>query len=74
VLRAGVARGVRTGRETVLEQVDREERGEQVAVAEHEAILRAVEARDLIGAQTAMRHHLLCSEARWLEGFASSEE
>ncbi|RAU42575.1 FadR/GntR family transcriptional regulator [Pseudomonas sp. RIT411] len=45
-----------------------------VAVAEHEAILRAVEARDLIGAQTAMRHHLLCSEARWLEGFASSEE
>ena len=38
------------------------------AVAEHEAILLAVEARDLIGAQTAMRQHLRCSEARWLKG------
>jgi len=44
------------------------------AVAEHQAILRAVEARDLTGAQTAMRHHLLASEARWLEGLASSED
>lgn len=38
------------------------------AVAEHEDILRAVQARDLIGAQTAMRQHLRQSEARWLEG------
>jgi GntR family transcriptional repressor for pyruvate dehydrogenase complex len=38
------------------------------AVAEHEAILHAVQARDLIGAQTAMRQHLRQSEARWLEG------
>jgi len=38
------------------------------AVTEHEAILRAVQARDLIGAQTAMRQHLRKSEERWLEG------
>lgn len=38
------------------------------AVTEHEAILRAVQARDLIGAQTAMRQHLRQSEERWLEG------
>jgi GntR family transcriptional repressor for pyruvate dehydrogenase complex len=38
------------------------------AVIEHEAILRAVQARDLIGAQTAMRQHLKQSEVRWLEG------
>ena len=38
------------------------------AVVEHEAILQAVQARDLIGAQTAMRQHLRASEARWLQG------
>ncbi|MDC6383551.1 FadR/GntR family transcriptional regulator [Pseudomonas graminis] len=39
-----------------------------MAVAEHEAILQAVQTRDLIGAQTAMREHLRRSEARWLDG------
>ncbi len=39
-----------------------------MAVAEHEAILHAVQTRDLIGAQTAMREHLRRSEARWLDG------
>jgi len=38
------------------------------AVVEHEAILRAVQAKDLVGAQTAMRYHLQQSESRWLEG------
>ncbi|WP_397459178.1 FadR/GntR family transcriptional regulator [Pseudomonas asplenii] len=38
------------------------------AAVEHEAILRAVESKDLIGAKTAMRHHLKQSEERWLEG------
>ena len=38
------------------------------AVIEHEAILRAVEAKDLVSAKTAMRYHLKQSEERWLEG------
>jgi GntR family transcriptional repressor for pyruvate dehydrogenase complex len=42
-----------------------------IAVAEHEAILQAVQTRDLIGAQTAMRQHLRRSEARWLDGMGS---
>ena len=36
------------------------------AVVEHEAILQALECKDVIAAQTAMRQHLLCSQARWL--------
>ena len=36
------------------------------AVIEHEAILRALQCKDVIAAQTAMRQHLLCSEARWM--------
>jgi GntR family transcriptional repressor for pyruvate dehydrogenase complex len=43
------------------------------AVAEHEAILQAVQARDLIGAQTAMREHLRKSESRWLDGMNTEQ-
>ncbi|WP_460136883.1 FadR/GntR family transcriptional regulator [Pseudomonas sp. S1_E04] len=42
------------------------------AVIEHEAILDAVQAKDLVGAQTAMRYHLKQSESRWLEGMESN--
>jgi GntR family transcriptional repressor for pyruvate dehydrogenase complex len=38
------------------------------ALQEHEAIWRALEARDALGAQTALRMHLLASEQRWMEG------
>lgn len=36
------------------------------AVIEHESILHALECKDVIAAQTAIRQHLLRSEARWL--------
>lgn len=36
------------------------------ALVEHEAIIKAFEARDPLGAQTAMRAHLKMSEERWL--------
>jgi GntR family transcriptional regulator, transcriptional repressor for pyruvate dehydrogenase complex len=37
-----------------------------VAVREHEAVLKALQAGDPIAAQTAMRAHLLSSEERWI--------
>jgi GntR family transcriptional repressor for pyruvate dehydrogenase complex len=36
------------------------------ALAEHEAIYRALEARDPLGAAAAMRHHLTASGERWV--------
>lgn len=38
----------------------------KLALAEHEAILKAVEARDPIAAQVAMRAHLKASSMRWV--------
>jgi len=38
-----------------------------IALQEHEAILRALESRDVLAAQTAMRAHLQASEQRWVE-------
>lgn len=38
------------------------------AVREHEEVLRALQARDPIAAQTAMRAHLKSSEERWISG------
>jgi GntR family transcriptional regulator, transcriptional repressor for pyruvate dehydrogenase complex len=38
------------------------------ALHEHEAILHALETRDVLGAQTAMRLHLRVSKDRWVEG------
>ncbi|HVK32075.1 MAG TPA: FadR/GntR family transcriptional regulator [Burkholderiaceae bacterium] len=38
----------------------------KAALAEHEAILKAVEARDPIAAQAAMRAHLKASALRWV--------
>lgn len=38
------------------------------ALHEHEAILHALETRDALGAQTAMRLHLRVSQDRWVEG------
>ena len=38
----------------------------KLALAEHEAILKAVEARDPIAAQAAMRAHLKASAMRWV--------
>jgi len=38
----------------------------KIALAEHEAILKAVEARDPIAAQAAMRAHLKASALRWV--------
>lgn len=38
----------------------------KAALAEHEAILRALEARDPIAAQAAMLSHLHASELRWI--------
>ena len=37
------------------------------ALQEHEAILRALENRDVLAAQTAVRAHLQASEQRWVE-------
>lgn len=37
------------------------------ALQEHEAILRALENRDVLAAQTAVRTHLQASEQRWVE-------
>lgn len=39
-----------------------------VAVQEHEAVLKALQAGDPIAAQTAIRAHLMASEERWLSG------
>lgn len=39
----------------------------EAAVVEHEAILRAVAHKDVLGAQTSMRQHLSRSENRWLQ-------
>jgi GntR family transcriptional repressor for pyruvate dehydrogenase complex len=39
----------------------------EAAVVEHEAILRAVVNKDVLGAQTSMRQHLSRSENRWLQ-------
>ena len=39
-----------------------------LALKEHEAILRAIEARDPLAAQSAMRTHLKLSEERWVGG------
>jgi GntR family transcriptional repressor for pyruvate dehydrogenase complex len=36
------------------------------ALREHEAILRALESRDVLAAQTAMRSHLQASQDRWV--------
>ena len=36
------------------------------ALREHEAILRALESRDVLSAQTAMRSHLQASQERWV--------
>lgn len=41
-------------------------RGWKMALKEHEAILKAVEARDPIAAQAAMRAHLKASAMRWV--------
>lgn len=38
-----------------------------IALQEHEAILRALEERDVLAAQTAVRMHLQASEQRWLD-------
>ena len=38
----------------------------KIALGEHEAILKAVEARDPIAAQAAMRAHLKASAQRWV--------
>jgi len=38
----------------------------KAALKEHEAILRALEARDPIAAQAAMRAHLKASASRWV--------
>ncbi|KAA6174070.1 FadR family transcriptional regulator [Pseudomonas marginalis] len=49
-----------------------ESRNTWVAAAiEHEAILSAVQAKNLMASQTAMRYHLKKSEERWLEGMDS---
>jgi GntR family transcriptional repressor for pyruvate dehydrogenase complex len=37
------------------------------ALQEHEAVLRALENREVLAAQTAMRVHLQASEQRWVE-------
>jgi GntR family transcriptional regulator, transcriptional repressor for pyruvate dehydrogenase complex len=37
------------------------------ALQEHEAILRAMESRDVLATQTAVRMHLQASEQRWVE-------
>jgi GntR family transcriptional repressor for pyruvate dehydrogenase complex len=37
------------------------------ALHEHETILRALESRDVLNAQTAMRAHLNASQNRWVE-------
>ena len=37
-----------------------------MALKEHEAILHALEARDPLSAQAAMRFHLKASEERWV--------
>jgi len=37
-----------------------------LALKEHEAVLHALEARDPLAAQTAMRAHLKASEQRWV--------
>jgi GntR family transcriptional repressor for pyruvate dehydrogenase complex len=37
------------------------------ALQEHEVILRALENRDVLASQTAMRVHLQASEQRWVE-------
>jgi GntR family transcriptional repressor for pyruvate dehydrogenase complex len=39
-----------------------------MALKEHEAILRALEARDPLAAESAMRSHLKMSEERWVGG------
>jgi GntR family transcriptional repressor for pyruvate dehydrogenase complex len=39
-----------------------------LALKEHEAVLRAIEARDPLAAQAAIRSHLKASEDRWIEG------
>ncbi|RKT13414.1 GntR family transcriptional regulator [Paraburkholderia sp. RAU2J] len=39
----------------------------QAALEEHEAIYRALEERDPLAAQAAIRRHLKASEARWIE-------
>ena len=39
-----------------------------MALKEHEAILRALEARDPLAAESAMRSHLKMSEQRWVGG------
>ncbi len=39
-----------------------------VALEEHEAVYRALEARDPLAAQSAIRTHLKASEERWIEG------
>jgi GntR family transcriptional repressor for pyruvate dehydrogenase complex len=39
-----------------------------VALQEHEAIYRALEERDPLAAQSAIRTHLKASEERWIEG------
>ncbi|WP_217283851.1 FCD domain-containing protein [Pseudaquabacterium terrae] len=38
----------------------------KAALAEHEAVLAAIEARDPIAAQAAMRAHLRASTLRWV--------
>jgi GntR family transcriptional repressor for pyruvate dehydrogenase complex len=40
----------------------------RIAVKEHAAIVRAIEARDPLGAQAAMLTHLRASETRWVGG------
>ena len=40
----------------------------EVALKEHEAILHALEARDPLAAEAAMRTHLKASEHRWVGG------
>jgi len=37
-------------------------------LGEHEAILSALQKRDVLDAQTAMRTHLNASQNRWVEG------
>ena len=46
----------------------------EAAVVEHEAILRAVASKDVLGAQTSMRQHLSRSENRWLKTLEPEEE
>ena len=51
-----------------LRSRDRNHRTWRLALEEHEAILHALESRDPLATQAAMRFHLEASEQRWVGG------